>query len=39
MSPATDAQIRVLIVDDDLFVRTALGGYVSFAADLALVGL
>ncbi|MCW3156932.1 response regulator transcription factor [Micropruina sonneratiae] len=31
--------VRVLIVDDDLFVRTALGGYVSDSPGLHLVGL
>ncbi|HVK44064.1 MAG TPA: response regulator transcription factor [Micropruina sp.] len=38
MTTEAGRPIRVLVVDDDLFVRTALGGFVSAAADLRLVG-
>ena len=39
MTAAAADPIRVLVADDDLFVRTALGGYLTLAPDLQLAGL
>lgn len=39
VGPGRTEPVRVLIVDDDLFVRTALGGYVADSPGLHLVGL
>ena len=39
MNAAAADAIRVLVADDDLFVRTALGGYLTLAPDLQLAGL